>query len=658
MASYKWPPEGNGGGIPIYANFAAFPSGTAPGDTAIAADTGILYEWDGAAWQVIAGPGVALSIGAFGSSPNANGLLITANTLVMEPADNTHPGGVSIAAQTLAGAKTFSTAPILSSLSASLPLQLDSSKNIISTAIVLSGSQVTGTLGATNGGTGVTSLGTLSDVGTDGIVVTGGSGCLITSASLAQHVADSTHNGYLSSGDWSTFNGKQAAGSYITALTGDVTASGPGSVAATLATVNSNVATFGSSTSIPTFTVNGKGLITAASGNVVIAPAGTLSGTVLNATVVTSSLTTVGTIATGVWNGTTIALANGGTGQTTKAPAFDALQPMTTGGDIIYGGASGTGTRLANGTSGQVLQSAGGTAAPAWTTLTAPTKTILTSTGSTTGYVFTVSSANATVGATYTNNGNTYTVLATIASATTLFTSQVSAPQASGTLTKATGSGDATITFSQAVTLATYTVPAGCRFLKVEAVGGGAGGGGMASAAVSTGGGAGGGGGATAIKYVSTTGGSTFVYSVAVGGAGGTAGANAGSAGGNTYFDVTPVKGGGGSGGQGSTASSASLMVTGGSPQSAGGTASGGDENISGYSGTYGLFVINTNAIGGAGGNSTNGAGGLFTTSAGTGIAGIVYGGGGSGGLVLNGSSAAAGGAGAAGIIKIEEFYQ
>jgi hypothetical protein len=212
-------------------------------------------------------------------------------------------------------------------------------------------------------------FGNLTDVGTDGIVVTGGTGAVIGSgASLAQHVSDSTHNGYLSSTDWSTFNSKQAAGNYITALTGDVTASGPGSVAATLATVNSNVGTFGSSTSIPTFTVNGKGLITAASGNVVIAPAGTLTGTTLNSTVVTSSLTAVGTITTGVWTGTTIALANGGTGQTTKAAAFDALSPLTTGGDLLYGGASGTGTRLANGTSGQVLQSNGTTTAPSWTT--------------------------------------------------------------------------------------------------------------------------------------------------------------------------------------------------------------------------------------------------------------------------------------------------
>lgn len=49
----------------------------------------------------------------------------------------------------------------------------------------------------------------------------------------------------------------------------------------------------------------------------VTAAAGTLTGTALNSSVVTSSLTSVGTIATGTWNGTAIGVAYGGTGQTT-----------------------------------------------------------------------------------------------------------------------------------------------------------------------------------------------------------------------------------------------------------------------------------------------------------------------------------------------------
>lgn len=46
-----------------------------------------------------------------------------------------------------------------------------------------------------------------------------------------------------------------------------------------------------------------------------------LSNTTLGSTVVNSSLTSVGTIVTGVWNGTTIAIANGGTGATSAADA-------------------------------------------------------------------------------------------------------------------------------------------------------------------------------------------------------------------------------------------------------------------------------------------------------------------------------------------------
>lgn len=73
--------------------------------------------------------------------------------------------------------------------------------------------------------------------------------------------ATTSQNGYLSSTDWNTFNSKQASGNYITALTGDVTATGPGSAATTLATVNSSPGTY----TFATVTVNGKGLVTSAS---------------------------------------------------------------------------------------------------------------------------------------------------------------------------------------------------------------------------------------------------------------------------------------------------------------------------------------------------------------------------------------------------------
>lgn len=60
----------------------------------------------------------------------------------------------------------------------------------------------------------------------------------------------------------------------------------------------------------------------------------------------------------------TVPLNKGGTGQVTKAAAFDALSPMTTSGDLIYGGTAGTGTRLGIGTDGQVLKLTSGL--PGW----------------------------------------------------------------------------------------------------------------------------------------------------------------------------------------------------------------------------------------------------------------------------------------------------
>lgn len=268
-------------------------------------------------------------------------------------------------------------------------------------------------------------LGDLTDAGTDGIVVTGGTGAVVGSGtSIAQHVADTTHNGYLSSTDWNTFNGKQAAGNYITALTGDVTASGPGSVAATLATVNSNVGSFGDATHVGAFTVNGKGLITAAAStsiqiaesqvtNLVTDLAAKQSTTLTSAHILVGNGSNVATdvAMTGdiaITNGGvtsysgTVPLNKGGTGQTTKAPAFDALSPMTTAGDLILGGASGTGTRLGIGSNTFVLTSNGTTAS--WAANAAAATATATTTGLTTSYfpviqsaVKSVSSANYTI---------------------------------------------------------------------------------------------------------------------------------------------------------------------------------------------------------------------------------------------------------------------
>ena len=78
-----------------------------------------------------------------------------------------------------------------------------------------------------------------------------------------------------------------------------------------------------------------------------------LNATTLGSGVTGSSLTSLGTISTGVWNGTAIDSAYGGTG----------LTSYTTG-DLVYASATNTVSKLGIGTEGQFLKVVSG--APAW----------------------------------------------------------------------------------------------------------------------------------------------------------------------------------------------------------------------------------------------------------------------------------------------------
>jgi hypothetical protein len=81
-------------------------------------------------------------------------------------------------------------------------------------------------------------VGTVTSVGlsstTGGITI--GSTPVTTNGTITVNIATASgsQQGLLSSTDWNTFNNKQAAGNYITSLTGEATASGPGAAAVTL----------------------------------------------------------------------------------------------------------------------------------------------------------------------------------------------------------------------------------------------------------------------------------------------------------------------------------------------------------------------------------------------------------------------------------------
>lgn len=149
---------------------------------------------------------------------------------------------------------------------------------------------------------------------------------------------------------WVQFSG---AGTY-TAGTGLTLAGNQFSITNTAVTA----ASYGGASSVPTFTVNAQGQLTAASDVAVVAPAGTLSGTILAANVVSSSLTSVGTLTGGTWNANTITVPYGGTGITT-ATAYA----------VLCGGTTSTGafqSVASVGTAGQVLTSNGASALPSF----------------------------------------------------------------------------------------------------------------------------------------------------------------------------------------------------------------------------------------------------------------------------------------------------
>lgn len=423
--------------------------------------------------------------------------------------------------------------------------------------------------------------------------------------------------------------------------------------------------TYGSASAVPVITTNAQGQVTSVTNTSIAISGGAVTGNISgNAANVTG----------------TVAIANGGTGATTRQDAMDALAGATTNGFYLRGNGTDVVMSAIQAADVPTLnQNTTGSAGSVANALTAGTN-ITFSSGTTyngsaaitinaTGGSGTVTSVSAlTLGTTGTD------LSSTVANSTTTPVITLNVPTASATnrgalsssdwstfngkqaalvsgtniktinSTTLLGSGDivagvlakSTSVF-QTGTAATYTAPANTQWVKVTVVGPG-GNGGAANNQRATGGG----GGGVAIKWLSMTSGQTLTYTV------GTASGTASTVSSGT-LSITTITANSGTNGTG-TAYALSQTAGG-----AGGTATNGDVNITGEQGgySYGSSTTVTTNFSGKGGDCPGfGSGGPALAMVAT--AGVQGNGFGAGGGGAHGSNTAANGRG--GVIIFEAY--
>lgn len=698
MSSFNWPPAISGNTYLTFPTFGDFTAGSFIGELAVDQATGNIYEWSGTVWQLIGGPGIVIAVGPFGSTPNANGLSIASNILNMQPADGTHPGGVSIIAQTLAGAKTFSTSvisPILSTASANpasagvvrlANTELIAWRNSVNSAditltVASSGAMTSSTTFSATGNV-IASTQLISTVATGTAPLAVASTTVVANLNAATSVASTTATnlagglgGSIPYQSALSTTAMLANGSAGQALVSAGTTLAPvwQNVVSTVSIVAANgfAGTVATATTTPAITISTSitGILQG-NGTAISAASTTGSGNVVlstSPTLVTPALGTPTALVGTNITGTAASFSIGGNAATATT-ATNLAGGL--GGSIPYQSAVGVTVLLANGNSGQVLQSNGTTLAPSWATAGTGTVTSvgaagptsfatwsaaitgsgtltqtlstqaagtyfggpysganatpaylafrqpntisLNSTGTQTGWLFTIStSSTMAVGDTYTNNGNTYTALGALSaqSGQVLFMSGTGATSGT-TLTRATGSGTASITFGSKIALATYTPSTGVLYVRVKQVGAGGGSSGSGTA-----------GGTAASAGLSTFFGANIV--ITTGGGAGVFASNAASPGTSTINSPATGRAYGGSFGQG-------------------GGGGGGNASSGGCGGGNALFGPGAGGAWGIGtaipavGNSGGGAGGPGGDNVATAVSGTGGSGGGAAEFILN----------------------
>lgn len=267
-----------------------------------------------------------------GSSPNANAASLSGQVLTIQPANSTNPGVLTSGTQSIGGNKTFTGTIAASNLSGTNTgdvtlAAIGSSPNANGASLsgqVLTLQPASSTLGGVITAIAQSILGVktfisgaisntyfrLIDSGTNYVSIKAPT-TVTTSYDLTLPVSSGSANQVLTTDgtgvtSWTTAAATGVTSISVTSANGLAgTSSGGSTPALTLSTTITGL-----------LKGNGTAISAATSGTDYVIPSGSITGTASNVT-------------------GTVAIANGGTGQTTKTPAFNALSPIAAKADLI-----------------------------------------------------------------------------------------------------------------------------------------------------------------------------------------------------------------------------------------------------------------------------------------------------------------------------------